>query len=102
MSTSPVQLRNGSYGMIYQNPDGSMRIEEIKDSAQIMNDDATKFVTELIKSGKITDISQVPASVRANLPDWAMTGLVQSPSGYYGGFRVTQNAGDKSPNAKDN
>ena len=73
LSTTPVQLKNGMYGMIYQNPDGSMRIEEIKDSAQIMSDDATKFVTELIKSGKITDISQVPASVRNNLPDWAMT-----------------------------
>lgn len=61
--------------MIYQNPDGSMRIEEIKDSAQIMNDDATKFVTELIKSGKITDVSQIPESVRSNLPSYALTGL---------------------------
>ena len=50
LSTTPVQLKNGMYGMIYQNTDGSMRIEEIKDSAQIMNDDATKFVTDLIKS----------------------------------------------------
>jgi hypothetical protein len=66
LSSDPIPLTGGGYGLLYANPDGSARVEPIGNSSQIENKKLTQNVVDLLKAG-IIDVSQVPENIRAEL-----------------------------------
>lgn len=58
LSQSPITLTDGSSALVYQNADGTLRTEKIKDTGTMLSDDATNTFARMIAMGtaKIDDI----------------------------------------------
>lgn len=56
-------LNDGTQALIFENPDGSTRIEKIQDTAMILSKEAVPAMAKLYAQGKI-NLQEIPASIR--------------------------------------